>query len=413
MAELLPAPEWILAAWVAGGLISLAGALAMAELGGMFPHAGGDYVYLRRAFHPLAGFLVGWLSFFVIYAGTIAVLAAMFAAGLASLFGLPGAAELPIAIGVSVVISALHYGSVRWGARVNNAASMLKIAALLAFAVLGPLLGEGDWSRLWARASQAASGPDPGPRAFGLAMSPVLFSYLGWNASVYLGSEIRRPGRNIPRSLFLGLGLCTFVYLLVNAVYLFALPVASLAGVEDAGKAAAGALFGTVGGSLIGVFVLLSVLGTLSATVMVGPRIAYAMALDGLFFSGVETVSDARRTPAIAIAVQGVVAVVLLLLLRSFPSALDFTTFAIVLATIADTLALYRLRRTEPALARPYRAWGYPWLPGVYLVVNLGLAAVLVGGRPLECAIGLATLAAGWPFYHFFVRGGASPGAAA
>jgi APA family basic amino acid/polyamine antiporter len=408
VAQLLPAPDWILAVWVAGGLVSLAGALAMAELGGMYPHAGGDYVYLREAFHPLAGFLVGWLSFFVIYTGTIAALAAAFATGMAGLFDWPGGAELPIAVGVTVAVSVLHYGSVRWGARANNVTSILKVVALLAFSILGPWLGDGDWNRLWAEPldPDGSGASSVSLSAFGLAMSPVLFSYLGWNASIYLGSEIRSPGRNIPRSLFVGLAICTVVYLLVNAVYLYALPLASLVGASDTGTAAASALFGPRAGSIIAVLVLLSVLGTLSATVMVGPRIAYAMALDGLFFSGVETVSDARRTPAIAITVQAGVSVGLLWLLRTFPSALDYTTFAIILATIADTLALYRLRRRMPGHGRPYRAWGYPWLPGVYLVVNVGLAASLLWGRPVESVAGLAMLAVGWPFYHFFVRSG-------
>ncbi len=407
MAELLPAPEWIFAAWIAGGLVSVAGALAMAELGTMFPHAGGDYVYLRRAFHPAAGFLVGWLTFFAIYAGTIAALAAAFALGMRGLFGWSDSWDLPVALAVTVALSVLHHGSVRWGARANNLTSIIKVLALLAFAVLGPWLGDGDWSRLWSQVTPAEGGRTAfSLAAFGLAMSPVLFTFLGWNASIYVGSEIRSPARNIPRSLFLGLGLCSAVYLVVNAVYLYALPLDELSGVEDAGKAAASVLFGGVAGSLVASFVLLSVLGTLSATVMVGPRIAYAMALDGLFFRGVDRVSAAYRTPGVAIWVQGTVAAFLLVTLRTFPKALDYTTFAIVLVTIADTAALYRLRRISPDHPRPYRALGYPWLPGFYLVANAGVALALLWGSPRECLIGLAMLAAGWPFYRWFERSG-------
>jgi len=405
VAELLPAPEWIFAVWIAGGVVSLAGALALAELGAMYPHAGGDYVYLREAFHPVAGFLVGWLSFFVIYAGTIAALAAAFAAGTTGLFGLPDRFELPLALFVTVGVSGLHHGSVRWGARANNLTSLLKVVALVAFSILGPWLGTGDWQRLWSHRGGASPSAFSWS-AFGLAMSPILFSYLGWNASVYVGSEIRAPGRTIPRSLFLGLGLCSAIYLMVNAVYLFALPLDSLSGAGDTGTAAATALFGSVGGSLVAAFVLLSVLGTLSATIMVGPRIAYAMALDGLFFHGVDRLSAAYRTPGVAIWVQAAVAVGLLLLLRSFPSALDYTTFAIVLATIADTLALYRLRRLRPDASRPYRAWGYPWLPGLYLVSSGAIALALAWGSPGECAVGVAMLALGLPFYWLFVRSG-------
>ncbi len=403
VADLLPHPAWIFAAWSMGALLSVGGALANGELGAMFPRAGGNYVFLREAFHPLAGFLAGWISFFAIYAGTIAVLARAFADVFSSFFGLDPTGSLGLAIGIIVAVSMLNYLGVRWGARVNNLTSAIKIGALLAFAVLGPVFGDGDWGRLL--------GPALGQAgfsllAFGLAMSPILFSYLGWNASVYVASEIRAPGRNVPRSLFLGLAICAAVYLLMNAVYLFALPLSTLIGVENAGEAAARALFGPIGGSLLSIFVLLSILGTLNATILVGPRIVYAMSLDGLFFRGVDRVHGHFRTPGVSIAVQAGVAVGLLLLLRTFPRALDFTTFAILLASMADIAALYRLRRVQADWPRPYRVWGYPWVPGAYLLVNAGIAGSLLWGRPEECAIGLALLALGVPFYWLFAGSG-------
>jgi len=402
VAELLPAPGWIFAAWVAGGLLSLAGALANAELGAMFPHAGGDYVYLREGIHPVAGFLVGWLSFFAIYAGTIAALAAAFAEGLVQRLGGGEGATLGVAIATTALISALNYAGVRWGARANNLTSLLKIVALLAFVLLGPLLGGGDSTRVFRAADEGVSFS---LGAFGLALSPVLFSYLGWNASVYVASEIRDPGRNVPRSLFWGVGICTGAYLLVNAVYLYALPMAQLRGVSDAGEASALVLFGPLGGALVGAFVLVSVLGTLNATVLVGPRIPYAMALDRLFFAGVDRVSEAFRTPSLAILVQAGVAIALLLLLRTFPRALDFTTFAILLAMMGDVVALYRLRRLQPRRPRPYRAWGYPIVPALYLLALAAITLTMLFGRPYECLVGLALLAAGLPFYRWFQRG--------
>lgn len=406
VAELLPDPHWILAAWGVGALFSLAGALTNAELGAMFPHAGGDYVYLREGLHPLAGFMVGWLSFFAIYAGTIAALAAAASGMICGFFGLSETAEVAVAIGLTAVVSGINYVGVRWGARANNLTSGLKLLALLAFCVAGPLFGDGDITRL-----RASHGPEVSFSllAFGMAMSPILFSYLGWNASVYVASEIRDPDRNVPRSLFVGLAVCAILYLLVNAVYLFALPVAELAAVDDAGRAAALALFGPMGGQFVAAFVLLSVLGTLNATALVGPRIAYAMALDGLFFRGADRVSVGLHTPYVAIVVQGLAAALILLVLRSFPSALDFTTFAIVIATIADTVALFRLRIIAPNRRRPYRAWGYPFVPGLYLLANLGVAAALFWGRPLEATMGLGLLMAGIPFYLVFARKRRSP----
>jgi APA family basic amino acid/polyamine antiporter len=397
----LPHPGAILAAWLAGGLLSLAGALANAELGAMFPRAGGDYVYLREAFHPAAGFLVGWLSFFVIYAGTIATLAAGFADGLGHFVPLGPRGELAVAVALTLGSSALNYVGVRWGARANNVTAVFKLAALAAFVLIGPFAGKGDAANLLPLASGLGALSWAG---FGLALSPVLFSYLGWNSSVYVASEIRDPGRNVPRSLFLGLALCTAIYLLVNAVYLYAIPAPELAQVGNAGEAAARALFGPASGSVLALFVLASILGTLNATVLVGPRIAYAMALDRLFFAGVDRAHAEFRTPSVAIAVQAGVATAILLALETFESALQYTTFAILLATMADVAALFRLRRAQPARPRPYRAWGYPVVPALYFLANAGVAGALLYGRPTECALSLGLALLGLPFYAYFAR---------
>lgn len=402
VAELLPHPGWIFAAWGLGALLSLAGALANGELATMFPRAGGDYVYLREGIHPVAGFLVGWLTFFAIYAGTIATLAAGFAERVGVRLGLSEGGVLGVAIGVTIATSALNYVGVRWGALANNVTSIVKVAALVMFVVLGPLVGGGEVGRLIEPSIVSDSGFSFS--AFGLAMSPVLFSFLGWNAAVYVGSEVRDPSKTLPRSLFLGLGICTGVYLLVNAVYLYALPMNELTTAVDAGEAAATALFGPVGGTLLAIFVLVSVLGTLNATVLVGPRIAYAMSLDGLFFKGADQVHADYQTPSGAILLQGLVAVCLLIMLRGFPSALDFTTFAVVLATSADVFALYVLRRRQPGRPRPYRAWGYPIVPGLYLLANLAIAGAMIWGSPVECAVSLVMLVAGLPFYFWFIR---------
>jgi len=397
IADRLPHPGLIFAVWIAGALLSLAGALANAELGAMFPRAGGDYVYLREAFHPAAGFLAGWLSFFAIFAGTVATLAAGFAESFAAWAGLPASAVVPLAIATVAGSSWLNYASVRSGVLANNLTGWVKIGALFAFAVAGPLTCAGDVGNLRplvAGATQVAT-----PTAFALALSPVLFSYLGWNASVYVASEIRDPRRNVPRSLFLGLAICAALYLLLNAVYLYALPVEVLRHTANAGEGAARVLFGDVGGRLLAVFVLLSILGTLNATILVGPRIAYAMALDDLFLPGVERVHPTRRTPATAVVVQAGVAIALLLALRGFPGALDFTTFAIVLATTADVLALLWLRRRQPGRPRPYRAPGQPWIPALYVVANLAIAVGLAVGSPRASATGAIVILAGLPVY--------------
>lgn len=416
IAGLVPDVHWMFLLWLVGGGLSLAGALANAELGAMYPHAGGDYVYLREAFHPAAGYFVGWLTFFAIYAGTIATLAAAFGEGLGGFLGwdtTPGApGVLAVAIGVTVATSALNYVGVRVGAWANNVTASLKIVALLALALVAPFTGRGDLAHF----SAAVSGAGTSVSSFALALSPVLFTYLGWNATIYVASELRDPGRTVPRSLFGGLAICTSLYLVLNAVYVYAFPLAEQRDVANAGEAAARILLGGAAGSVVAVFVLASILGTLNATVLVGPRIAYAMALDGLFFRRVDGAHDRFGTPHVAIGLQCVVSVGLLVVFQAFPaslfaSALDYTVFAIVLATMADTAALYRLRALQPERPRPYRAWGYPWVPALYLLVNGWIAFEMLRQRPGECAIGLLVVATGWPFYVLFRRRrGGSPG---
>ena len=398
VAQALPSRGWFFAAWLAGGLLSLAGALANAELGAMFPKAGGDYVYLREAYHPIAGFLVGWLSFFVIYAGTVATLAVGFADGVASFFPMHPLAKQALAGGVIVLTSVVNALGVRAGARVNNVSAFFKVAALAAIVIAGPLV--------IGHAVGPSSEPTPpiASLSFGAALSPVLFTYLGWNASVYVASEIRDVEKTLPRSLFIGLAICTTIYLLVNATYATTLPMNKLAGEGAVGKATAVALFGEKGGIFVSVLILASVLGALNANTLVGPRIAYAMAKDGLLFPQIARVHAGSGAPRVAIFVQATVALVVVFGLRGFLKALDYTTFAIVLATIADTLALYMLRVRAPHKPRPYRAWGYPFVPFLYVIANVAIALSMLRAKPRECGIGLAILLAGLPFYAVFRR---------
>ncbi len=425
---LLPSAGPYLLVWLAGALISLAGAFINAELGAMFPRAGGNYAYLREGIHPAAGFLAGWLSFFAIYAGTIAALAVVVAEILAPWLGLGRVGILAAASGLVVAVSVVNLVSTRLGASFNNLTSLLKIAAIGTFVLVGPVLGEGSFAP-WLSGvplDPQLSGLIPGVAGgegaqastslwlrFGQALSPVLFSFLGWNACVFVASEIRDPQKNVPRSLFLGLALCTALYLAINAVYLYALSPAEMAASRDTGEAAARALFGETGGRLVAAFVLLSVLGTLNAQILIGPRIVYAMALDEHFFARAARVHESYLTPSVAILVQAGVAIGLILFLESFPKALDFTVFGILLATAADTLALFMLRRRRPDQLRPYRAFGHPWLSLVYLGVIAATAVAIVRASPRECAVAVALLVAGLLFYWPVRAGKSGSGAGA
>jgi APA family basic amino acid/polyamine antiporter len=419
VAAAVPDPFWLLVAWAIGGAISAAGALTNAEMGASLPHAGGDYVYLREAFHPLVGFFAGWLTFFVVYCGTVGTLAAglveylaVFAPALAPerawialgpvLLG-PGQAIALVAVWGCTL---LCWIGVRESARFQNGVTLAKIGALAVLCVAGPLLGDGDWSRL----VDAGSVPTPSgtglAAAVGVAMVPVLFTYLGWNAPVYIASELREPERTLPRALLLGTALVTGLYLLINAVFLYALPIDEMFRVGEGGErdgivrvaeGAATALFGGLGGKLVAGLVVVSIIGCLNATVLVGARIVYAMALDRTVPLRLASVHPERFTPDVALFTQAAVASVLLLT-GSFDAILTYTTFAVITLMVLDGLALFRLRQRSD-LPRPYLVWGYPWVPALYVVASFFLWINTLVERPLESGFGLAIAATAFPAF--------------
>jgi basic amino acid/polyamine antiporter, APA family len=401
VAKSLPQTGWFCAAWLAGGVLALAGALANAELGAMFPRAGGNYVYLRAAYHPMAGFLVGWLSFFAIFAGTVATLALGFTISLGSFVTLGPTSKIVVAIAVIWIATIVNAYATKAGARLNTVTGYLKVAALIILVFVGPIIGHGR-----AAPNPLASTGSATLTGFGVALSPVIFSYLGWNASVYVAGEIDKPGRNLPRSLFWGLGICTAFYLLVNATYVYAVGMEALSagpkGMPAVGFQAGAVLFGPKGSDVVAAMMLVSIFGCLNANVLVGPRIAYAMATDGLFFRAAARLSERSQTPWIAVVVQAVTATVLVLVFDEFPDALAYTTFAIVVATIADTSALYVLRVRDPGRARPYLAAGYPWVPALYILANFAIAFSMFRASWRACLTSLLVLLAGAPVYLLF-----------
>jgi APA family basic amino acid/polyamine antiporter len=423
VAAALPDPIWLLVAWLLGGLISAAGALTNAEMGASLPHAGGDYVYLREAFHPLVGFFAGWLTFFVVYCGTVGTLAAGLAEYLAVFSSSLGPDRLWLAAGpfrlgpaqaTSLVAvwgcTLLCWSGLREGARFQNLVTLAKVAALALLCLAGPLIGAGEWSRVL-EAAPVDGAPLHGfglVTGVGIAMVPILFTYLGWNAPIYIASELREPARTLPRALLAGTALVTALYLLINVVYLYAVPVGEMysiasdgsrAGVVRIAESASTALFGDVGGQLAAGLVLVSIVGCLNATILVGARIVYAMALDRTLPPGLASVHPERFTPDIALLAQAVIAS-LLLVTGSFDEILTYTTFAVITLMVLDGLALFRLRQ-RPDLERPWETWGYPWVPAVYVAASLGLWVNTLLERPVESGLGLLIAATAFPAYAF------------
>jgi APA family basic amino acid/polyamine antiporter len=425
MARVLPDPWLILGVWAAGGLLTLAGALTYAELGVLFPRAGGLYHYLREAYGPLPGFLYGWIAFLVIMSGGIAAIAIAFGEYLASF--LPALARplgvLPLpwgslevtgvqlsAVGAIVLLTAVNHVGLEEGAWVQNALTVLKVGSILAFGALGLLapLSTGVSTGVM-EAAGPSSGLPPGALlvAFGTAMIAALWTYDGWYGLTCSAGEVRDPARSLPRGLILGTAAVVGLYLLLNLAYLRALPIAELAATPRVGEAAAARLFGPGGARLVSLAVLVSAFGCLSATILYSSRIYLPMAADGLFFRSLAAVHPRFRTPVRCLWAQSGWAA-LLAFSGTYAQLYTYVVFSSVLFHVATAAAVFVFRRRLPDLPRPYRTWGYPVVPGLFIAACLLLLGNTLAVSPRESLLGLGLLALGLPAYFLFRRKSAS-----
>ncbi len=412
----LPSPVLVIIVFGVGGMITLSGALSFGELGAMFPQAGGQYVYLREAYGAPAGFFFGWVFFWVIQCGGIAALAVGFAdyAGLflggsfgrpllrLSVMGLdwslsPGQV---LAIGAILVLTAVNYLGIRIGTVVQNVLTIVRLAMVAVFVIGGVVILAGrpgglDWSRLSGGAGRFDLS------AFGLALVAVLWAYDGWYSVSCTAEEVSNPRRNIPLSLLLGTFSVAVIYLLLNVIYFLALPLDRIMGVERIGEASAGALFGPRGGSILTGLIAVTIFGCLSANIIFCPRVNFAMARDGLFFSSLKDVHPRTHVPAKALVGQAVWSG-LLCLSGKFQALIEYVVFALVLFFAASGLAVIILRHRRPDMERPYKAWGYPVVPALFVVVNLAVFLNRVTAQPRESLGGLIILLLGLPAYLFW-----------
>lgn len=420
MARVLPDPLLILAVWVAGGLLTLAGALTYAELGVLFPRAGGLYHYLREAYGPLCGFLYGWIAFLVIMSGGIAAIAIAFGQYLASFvpslaqtvwtLPLPWGSPVQItgvqlaAVGAIALLTAINHLGLEEGTWVQNALTVLKVGSILAFGALG----------LFAPVSQVASAGSapalPGGGAllvaFGTAMIAALWTYDGWYGLTCSAGEVRDPARSLPRGLILGTAAVIGLYLLLNLAYVRALPIAELAAAPRVGEAAALQLFGPGGARLVSLAVLVSAFGCLSATILYSSRIYLPMAADGLFFRSLAAVHPRFRTPVRCLWAQSGWAA-LLTLSGTYAQLYTYVVFSSILFHVATAAAVFVFRRRRPELPRPYRTWGYPVVPALFIAACVLLLGNTLAASPAESLLGLGLLVLGLPAYVLFRRRGA------
>lgn len=414
VAGMVPSAPGMLGVWLLGGLLAFAGAMAYAELAALRPRAGGEYVYLRDAFGPIAAFLTGWTSFIAGFSGAIAANGALLAEYVGRF--IPTAADrtplltipipyLPlvispqaiISITVIVGLSLIHISGLGPGRLVHNVLASLKVLALVVFVALGLTIGMGSYANL--TASHTVPAPATG---WLLALIPVMFSYSGWNAAAYVAEEIRNPGRNLPIALALGTGAVVLLYFGLNALYLYALPPPELAGLLTQNvrltDVVADRLFGNVAGTLLALLTIVSIAASISAMVLAGPRVYYAMARDGVFPAGVARVHTRFRTPAIAIAVQAVWSS-FLILASDLATLVNYTGFAVMLFAGVAVMAVFVLRWKEPNAPRPFSTWGYPLAPAVFVIASLSMVGYSLYQNQFNEVKGLAIILVGLPIY--------------
>jgi len=414
VAQLTGTARDMLLVWLLGGALAFVGAMAYAELASLRPRAGGEYVYLREAYGPLAGFLTGWTSFVAGFSGAIAASAVALAEYLGRF--VPGAGDatplmtipLPlvplvlsrkttVALLVIAVLTLAHVRGLGPGRIIQNSLAVTKVAALAAFVLLGFVFGRGDVAHLTA-------GGAVRPAGILLALVPVMFTYSGWNAAAYVAEEVRAPERNVPLALAFGTLAVVVIYLALNALYLFAMPVGELAGVQKTFiDSVAAALFGFVAGDLIAAFTIVSIAASVSAMVLAGPRVYFAMARDGLFAAPAGRVHPRFRAPTSAIIAQAIWSAILVLS-GSLSQLVSYTGFAVVLFSAAAVAAVFVLRIREPQAARPFRAWGYPWAPAIFVAAGAVIVVNEIVRNPGPSAAGLLIIASGVPLYWWLRR---------
>jgi basic amino acid/polyamine antiporter, APA family len=396
----------LLLLWIVGGVVSICGALCYAELAAMFPRSSGEYNFLRRIYHPAFGFVAGWLSATVGFAAPVALAAMAFgeyfvksaalgAPPLFVVFGFTVTWQLVLGFAITWVAALVHLGGVRFGAAYHNVWTTLKLALIALFIIAGFALSDTQ-SISFVPSAVDLSYVSGAPFAISLVF--VMYSYSGWNAATYIVGEMRDPIRNVPRALFAGTAIVIVLYVCLNAVFLLTTPLREMAGQLDVAIIAGKHMFGNVGGRIVGGLICLGLVSSISAMTWIGPRVAMTMGED-LPLLRVFSRKSRQDAPTTAIVFQLVVSN-LLLLTQSFEAVLDFIQFSLTFCSFFTVLGVIKMRITHPGLARPYRAWGYPVTPIIFLSVTLFMMYYLVVNRPLQSLGGVAMMLAGLAIYY-------------
>lgn len=383
--------------WVVGALVALFGALTLAELATLYPRSGGIYVFLREAYGPLPAFLFGWTELLVIRPSALGAIAMIFAEYTGAFAPLTDTQVRLIAASAIALLAAANIRSVTWGAAVQNASTAAKVVALAGLALLALAFGDGATGALAAAPSFEVLSWG----GFGVALIAALWAYDGWADLTFMAGEVRDPGRTLPRALVGGVLAIIAVYLLVNAAYLYVLPVDAMAASELVAADAATRILGTLGASVVAALVMLSTFGALNGSTMTGPRIFYAMADDGLFFRPIAAVHSRYRTPYAAIGLAALLGIAFVSI-RTFEQLAGQFILGIWPFYALAVGAVFLLRRRRPDAERPYRTVGYPWVPLVFLLASVAMLVNALIEEPLVTGVCFGVILLGIPVFYIW-----------
>lgn len=427
MSAELGSPVWVLACWLLAGLISLFGALSNAEIAGMFAASGGEYVYFKRIYGRFMAFIYGWSVFAVIKTAAVSSIAYVFSQSFNAILPLPrlsatleqiellgvfrplenfGVKLLTIAL--ILVLTFLNTRGLKGGARFSGLLTGLVIGGLAVTVLTGLIFGGGSIQNLTTPASEASATGFGFVKAVFAALLAAFWAYEGWNTIGFLGGEIHHPNRNIPRALIGGMAVIISTYLLVNLTYLYVLPIDNLVDVyrsqnEIAGVSVIRHFAGNAGAMTLSVLILVTTLGCTNSTIIMPPRIYQAMASDGLFFRGMSRIHPRFNTPDKALWLQAFWAA-MLVLSGSFDQLTDMLVFVVFFFYGATALGVFILRVREPRLERPYKAWGYPVVPALFVLFCISLIVITCFTNPREAGLGVVLVGAGVPLYFIWNR---------
>lgn len=403
-------PVLMIVLWIVGGAIALCGALCYGELGAAIPEAGGEYAFLSRLYHPLFGFLSGWVSFIVGFSAPIAASSIGFSEYLTRAFPAlfdwttrlgvtnPSLSKNILSILLIAIFTVVHLRGIDFGAVIQNILTTLKVGLIAVLILIGFAFGNGDSNHF----TMGSSVPfDFGSwKTIGLSLLWIMFAYSGWNASTYVGSEVRRPELNIPRSLFIGTAVVAFLYLGLNVLYVYAIDPEAMKGVISIGGMAMGNLLGRGMETLFSLLIAFALLSSLSAFIILGPRVYYSMAKDGYFFRFVSDISPHYRVPAKAIVLQGVIASIIVLS-GTLDQILTYMGFSLGIFPLLAVFGIFRLRQLGKS---PRLLPLYPFVPLFYLFFGIAMLLLSFFERPTESSIAILTVLVGIPAFYLFRR---------